>query len=186
MSGYGGACPPDPPEPSFSPWPPTAVLRFPNSGCSCSREAPVWDGVEGLAIGLLLIAEAVFVGTEVTSLLLNEAPPLARGASSRAPVLVWKCSRWQPMGLSNPCSRSTLAGTWPWRWFLFLPGWCSAIGRPLCWVWSRPPAMGCRSGSSRPRFWAGAFSSSISLGPQLTGICCGSAGLATRLKPCWC
>lgn len=47
---------------------------------------PVWDGVGSLAIGLLLIAVAVFVGTEVTSLLLNEAPPLALRAAIRAAV----------------------------------------------------------------------------------------------------
>ncbi len=48
---------------------------------------PVWDGVGSLAIGLLLIAVAVFVGTEVTSLLLNEAPPLALRAAIRAAVV---------------------------------------------------------------------------------------------------
>ncbi|MBS1767359.1 MAG: cation diffusion facilitator family transporter [Acidobacteria bacterium] len=44
---------------------------------------PVWDGVGSVAIGLLLIAIAVFVGTEVASLLLNEAPPLALRAALR-------------------------------------------------------------------------------------------------------
>lgn len=47
---------------------------------------PVWDGVGSLAIGLLLIAIAAFVGAEVTSLLLNEAPPLALRAALRAAV----------------------------------------------------------------------------------------------------
>lgn len=47
----------------------------------------VWDGVGSLLIGLLLIAVALFVGTEVTSLLLNEAPPLALRARIRAFVL---------------------------------------------------------------------------------------------------
>jgi len=47
----------------------------------------VWDGVGSLLIGLLLIAVALFVGTEVTSLLLNEAPPLAMRAKLRAFVL---------------------------------------------------------------------------------------------------
>jgi cation diffusion facilitator family transporter len=42
---------------------------------------PVWDGIGSAAIGLLLLAVALFVGVEVTSLLMNEAPPLAvRGA----------------------------------------------------------------------------------------------------------
>lgn len=45
-----------------------------------------WDGVGSVAIGLLLIAVAVFVGTEVTSLLMNEAPPLALRAAIRAAV----------------------------------------------------------------------------------------------------
>jgi cation diffusion facilitator family transporter len=45
---------------------------------------PVWDGLGSLLIGLLLIAVALFVGTEVTSLLLNEAPPLAMRARIRA------------------------------------------------------------------------------------------------------
>ena len=47
---------------------------------------PVWDGIGSVAIGLLLIGVAVFVGTEVTSLLLNEAPPLAMRAAIRAAV----------------------------------------------------------------------------------------------------
>jgi cation diffusion facilitator family transporter len=47
---------------------------------------PVWDGIGSVAIGLLLIAVAAFVGTEVTSLLLNEAPPLALRAAIRAAV----------------------------------------------------------------------------------------------------
>jgi len=42
---------------------------------------PVWDGIGSVGIGLVLLAVALFVGTEVASLLLNEAPPLAlRGA----------------------------------------------------------------------------------------------------------
>lgn len=44
---------------------------------------PVWDGIGSVAIGLLLITIAAFVGTEVTSLLLNEAPPLALRAALR-------------------------------------------------------------------------------------------------------
>ena len=47
---------------------------------------PVWDGIGSVAIGLLLIGVAAFVGTEVTSLLLNEAPPLAMRAAIRAAV----------------------------------------------------------------------------------------------------
>lgn len=47
---------------------------------------PVWDGVGSVAIGLLLIAVAAFVGVEVTSLLLNEAPPLALRARIRVAV----------------------------------------------------------------------------------------------------
>ena len=47
---------------------------------------PAWDGVGSVAIGLLLIAVALFVGVEVTSLLLNEAPPLALRAEIRAAV----------------------------------------------------------------------------------------------------
>ncbi|MFN7959625.1 MAG: cation diffusion facilitator family transporter [Holophagaceae bacterium] len=47
---------------------------------------PIWDGVGSVAIGLLLIAVAAFVGVEVTSLLLNEAPPLALRATIRAAV----------------------------------------------------------------------------------------------------
>lgn len=45
---------------------------------------PVWDGIGSVAIGLLLIAVALFVGVEVTSLLLNEAPPLGTRAALRA------------------------------------------------------------------------------------------------------
>ncbi len=48
---------------------------------------PMWDGLGSLLIGLLLIAVALFVGVEVTSLLLNEAPPLALRARIRAFVL---------------------------------------------------------------------------------------------------
>jgi len=44
---------------------------------------PVWDGVGSVAIGLLLIAVALFVGVEVASLLLNEAPPLVLRAAIR-------------------------------------------------------------------------------------------------------
>lgn len=44
---------------------------------------PVWDGIGSVAIGLLLIAVAAFVGAEVTSLLLNEAPPLVMRAAIR-------------------------------------------------------------------------------------------------------
>lgn len=47
---------------------------------------PVWDGVGSVLIGLILIAVAVFVGVEVTSLLLNEAPPLALRAALREAV----------------------------------------------------------------------------------------------------
>lgn len=47
---------------------------------------PVWDGAGSVAIGVLLIAIAAFVGTEVTSLLLNEAPPLALRAALREAV----------------------------------------------------------------------------------------------------
>ena len=46
----------------------------------------VWDGVGSLLIGLLLMAVAAFVGTEVTSLLMNEAPPLALRAALRMAV----------------------------------------------------------------------------------------------------
>jgi cation diffusion facilitator family transporter len=45
---------------------------------------PVWDGAGSVAIGLLLIAVALFVGVEVASLLMNEAPPLALRAQLRA------------------------------------------------------------------------------------------------------
>jgi cation diffusion facilitator family transporter len=47
---------------------------------------PVWDGIGSLLIGLLLVAVALFVGTEVTSLLMNEAPPLGLRATIRASV----------------------------------------------------------------------------------------------------
>ncbi len=47
---------------------------------------PVWDGVGSLLIGVLLVAVALFVGMEVTSLLLNEAPPLGLRAAIRAAV----------------------------------------------------------------------------------------------------
>jgi divalent metal cation (Fe/Co/Zn/Cd) transporter len=46
----------------------------------------VWDGAGSVAIGLLLIAVAAFVAVEVTSLLMNEAPPLAMRAAIRAAV----------------------------------------------------------------------------------------------------
>jgi cation diffusion facilitator family transporter len=46
----------------------------------------VWDGVGSVLIGLLLMGVAAFVGNEVTSLLLNEAPPLATRAALRAAV----------------------------------------------------------------------------------------------------
>jgi len=48
---------------------------------------PVWDGLGSLLIGLLLIAVAIFVGREVTSLLLNEAPPMLLRARIRAFVM---------------------------------------------------------------------------------------------------
>ncbi|WP_243384005.1 cation diffusion facilitator family transporter [Geothrix alkalitolerans] len=47
---------------------------------------PVWDGIGSVAIGLLLIAVALFVGVEVASLLMNEAPPLALRAALRSAV----------------------------------------------------------------------------------------------------
>jgi cation diffusion facilitator family transporter len=47
---------------------------------------PVWDGIGSVAIGLVLIGVALFVGVEVTSLLLNEAPPLALRAQIREAV----------------------------------------------------------------------------------------------------
>lgn len=47
---------------------------------------PVWDGIGSVCIGLLLIAVAWFVGVEVTSLLMNEAPPLALRARIREAV----------------------------------------------------------------------------------------------------
>ncbi|HJV38481.1 MAG TPA: cation diffusion facilitator family transporter [Geothrix sp.] len=46
----------------------------------------VWDGIGSVAIGLLLIAVALFVGVEVASLLMNEAPPLALRAALRSAV----------------------------------------------------------------------------------------------------
>ncbi len=47
---------------------------------------PIWDGIGSFLIGLLLMTVAVFVGTEVTSLLMNEAPPLGLRAAIRAAV----------------------------------------------------------------------------------------------------
>ena len=47
---------------------------------------PIWDGIGSVTIGLLLIAVAAFVGMEMTSLLMNEAPPLALRAAIRAQV----------------------------------------------------------------------------------------------------
>ena len=47
---------------------------------------PVWDGIGSVAIGFLLIVVAAFVGVEVTSLLMNEAPPLSLRAAIRAAV----------------------------------------------------------------------------------------------------
>lgn len=47
---------------------------------------PVWDGIGSLLIGLLLVAVAIFVGSEVTSLLMNEAPPLGLRAAIRTEV----------------------------------------------------------------------------------------------------
>ena len=47
---------------------------------------PIWDGIGSFLIGLLLVAVAIFVGTEVTSLLMNEAPPLGLRATMRAAV----------------------------------------------------------------------------------------------------
>jgi len=47
---------------------------------------PVWDGIGSLGIGLVLIAVALFVGVEVASLLMNEAPPLALRAVLRGAV----------------------------------------------------------------------------------------------------
>jgi cation diffusion facilitator family transporter len=46
----------------------------------------VWDGVGSVGIGLVLIAVALFVGVEVASLLMNEAPPLALRAALREAV----------------------------------------------------------------------------------------------------
>lgn len=47
---------------------------------------PAWDGVGSVFIGLILIGVAGFVGVEVTSLLMNEAPPLALRAALREAV----------------------------------------------------------------------------------------------------
>lgn len=47
---------------------------------------PVWDGIGSLLIGLLLIGVALFVGAEVSSLLMNEAPPLGLRAAIRSAV----------------------------------------------------------------------------------------------------
>ncbi|HEX9009177.1 MAG TPA: cation diffusion facilitator family transporter [Holophagaceae bacterium] len=47
---------------------------------------PVWDGIGSLGIGLVLIAVALFVGVEVASLLMNEAPSLALRAALREAV----------------------------------------------------------------------------------------------------
>jgi len=47
---------------------------------------PVWDGIGSVAIGLLLIGVAGFVSLEVTSLLLNEAPPVFLRAEIRTAV----------------------------------------------------------------------------------------------------
>ena len=47
---------------------------------------PMWDGIGSVAIGLLLIGVAAFVGLEVSSLLMNEAPPLALRAAIRTAV----------------------------------------------------------------------------------------------------
>jgi len=47
---------------------------------------PVWDGIGSVGIGLLLITVAGFVGVEVTSLLMNEAPALPLRAAIRAAV----------------------------------------------------------------------------------------------------
>ena len=44
---------------------------------------PMWDGAGSVAIGLLLVLVAAFVGSEITSLLLNEAPPLVLRAAMR-------------------------------------------------------------------------------------------------------
>ncbi|MBP1628467.1 MAG: cytochrome [Holophagaceae bacterium] len=48
---------------------------------------PVWDGIGSLGIGLILIAVAVFVGVEVTSLLLNEAAPIRVRQALRLAIL---------------------------------------------------------------------------------------------------
>ncbi|WP_005032257.1 cation diffusion facilitator family transporter [Holophaga foetida] len=48
---------------------------------------PIWDGIGSLGIGLILIAVAIFVGVEVTSLLLNEAAPTRLRQSIRLEIL---------------------------------------------------------------------------------------------------
>lgn len=48
---------------------------------------PVWDGIGSLSIGLILIAVAIFVGAEVTSLLLNEAAPIHLRQAIRLEIL---------------------------------------------------------------------------------------------------
>jgi len=48
---------------------------------------PVWDGIGSLCIGLLLIAVAIFVAVEVTSLLLNEAAPMALRRAIRLEII---------------------------------------------------------------------------------------------------
>jgi len=48
---------------------------------------PIWDGVGSLCIGLILIAVAVFVGVEVTGLLLNEAAPIRVRQALRLEIL---------------------------------------------------------------------------------------------------
>nr|WP_320132917.1 cation diffusion facilitator family transporter [uncultured Holophaga sp.] len=48
---------------------------------------PVWDGIGSLGIGLLLIAVAAFVGTEVVSLLMNEAAPIHLRQAIRERIL---------------------------------------------------------------------------------------------------
>jgi divalent metal cation (Fe/Co/Zn/Cd) transporter len=47
---------------------------------------PLWDGIGSVAIGVLLIVIAALVATEITSLLLNEAPPLILRAALREAV----------------------------------------------------------------------------------------------------
>lgn len=48
---------------------------------------PVWDGIGSLCIGLILITVAIFVGAEVTSLLLNEAAPTRLRQAIRLEIL---------------------------------------------------------------------------------------------------